>query len=237
MMEIYVPGSGTRSKLDFCRKNEIGFLFSPHRLELPKADDKLYFVDNGAYRAYLNKEIINTNSFYAFLGKIQKCTYPPKFVCIPDIVAGGARSFEFSLMHLAKIPEGLRKYWVVQDGQYPALIEETALPLVDGLFVGGSTIWKWRTAENWITLAHEYKKKCHIGRVGTWRNFLRAYNLGADSVDGSTLMRHNCLHKIIDWRQEIKSVRKLVEKEGLMMNIGAAVYADSTWALDQLHEE
>lgn len=212
-MEIYVPGAGPSSRLNFCRENEIGFLFSPHRPELPKPHDKKYIVDNGAYRAFLNGYTINTDQFYAFLGKIQNCTYRPQFICIPDIVAGGTKSFEFSLMHLAKIPEGFKKYWVVQDGQYPALIEDTILPLVDGLFVGGSTIWKWRTAENWIDLAHEHNKKCHIGRVGTWRNFLRAYNLGADSVDGSTLMRHNCLHRILDWRTEIKSVQKLVEKE------------------------
>lgn len=224
-MEIYVPGAGPRSRLDFCRQNGVGFLFSPHRSELPKPEDKLYFIDNGAYRAYLRGEIINTDSFYAFLGKIQKCTYPPQFVCIPDIVAGGEKSFEFSLKHAGKIPEEFKKYFVVQDGQYPTIIE-SILPLVDGIFVGGSTVWKWRTAENWIKCAHNYGKKCHIERVGTWRNFLRAHNLGADSIDGSTLMRHNCLHRVLEWREELKN-QKILDKEDWMLSVEAAAYASS----------
>jgi len=212
-MDIFVPGYGPKKRLDFCIEHEIGFLYSPHRPELPKPNYKRYIVDNGAYRAFLQGRIIDTNEFYAFLGKIQNCAYQPEFVCIPDIVAGGEKSFSFSLKHLGKIPEHFKKFWVVQDGQYPALIEETVIDLVDGLFVGGSTVWKWRTAENWINLAHDYKKRCHIGRVGTWRNFLRAYNLNADSVDGSTLMRHNCLHRILEWRQGIRTVQKLIESE------------------------
>jgi len=224
-MDIFVPGAGPKTRLNFCRLNGIGFLYSPNRPELPKPEDRNYIVDNGAYRAYLSGKIMDTKDFYVFIGKIQKCAYPPYFVCIPDIVAGGMESWKFSLKHIGKIPEGMKKYFVVQDGQYPSLIEETVLPLVDGLFVGGSTIWKWRTAHNWVALAHEHKKKCHIGRVGTWRNFLRAYTLGADSVDGSTLMRHNCLHKILEWRKEIRTV-KLLEKEEWMMNVGSVVCAD-----------
>ena len=226
-MEVYVPGMGPRSRLDFCRENGIGFLYSPHRPELPKPEDKNYIVDNGAYRAFLQGRTIDTDEFYGFLGKIQNCAYPPKFVCIPDIVAGGAESFNFSLKHLGKIPEEFKQYWVVQDGQYPTMIEETVLPIVDGLFVGGSTVWKWRTAENWIQLAHGHKKRCHIGRVGTWRNFLRAFNLNADSVDGSTLMRHNCLHKILEWRKEVQS-QKVLDKEDWQLSVGAAVYASTS---------
>lgn len=208
-MIVYIPGSGPKKRLDFCRKNDIGSLFSPYWSNYPSPEDKKYIVDNGAYRAYLKGEILDINKFYNFLGKIDKCCYPPDFVCIPDIVADGKKSFEFSFSHIGKIPEKFKKFWVVQDGQYPAMIEETVIHLIDGLFIGGSTIWKWRTAHLWIELAHDYGLRCHIGRVGTWKNFLRAYNLGADSVDGSTPMRHNQLHKIVEWNKNINKITKL----------------------------
>jgi hypothetical protein len=196
-------------------------LYSPHRDLLPQTRN--YIVDNGAYRAYLKGENLNLNHYFAFLGKLMKCPYPPQFVVIPDMVAGGMDSWEFSMKCIGKIPEQFKKYFVVQDGMYQEPIRQI-LPAIDGLFVGGTTIWKWRTAENWIELAHMAGKKCHIGRVGTWRNFLRAVSIGADSIDGSTLMRHRRLEQIEKWREEIR-VQKLLEKEDWMMSTEAAVYS------------
>jgi len=213
IMDIYMPGHGSVQRLDFCRDYNIGLLYSSHRCEMPKPYDRKYIIDNGAYSAYLKNKVLDVTLFYAMLSKLRNYTYKPTFVCIPDIVAGGVKSFKFSLDHIGKIPKEFRKYFVVQDGQYDYLLEETVLPLIDGIFVGGTTKWKWRSAHNWIDWAHENNIKCHIGRVGTWKNFLKAYNLGADSIDGSTPMRHDKLGEILTWRQEIQSVKQISEDE------------------------
>lgn len=201
-MDVFVPAAGPRSRTDFCRENGIGLLYSPHRPEIPTINDALYIVDNGAFPAYLKGQKMSVPTFRRFMKKITRCKYSPSFVCIPDIVAGGKDSLEFSIQNIEVIPKQFKKYFVVQDGLSPEDIEDS-ISSIDGIFVGGTVIWKWRTAHIWVEFSHQHNIKCHIGRVGTWRNFLRAHRLGADSIDGSTLMRHNKLHKINQWRDEI----------------------------------
>lgn len=197
-MEVFVPDAGNKDRREQCEQLGIGLLYSPHRPLLPQS--KNYIIDNGAYPAYLKGERLNTQSYFSFLSKVMNGAYhPPYFVVIPDIVRGGMDSWKFSLEHIGKIPEQFKKYFVVQDGMYADPVE-WILPNIDGLFIGGSTSWKWRTAKQWIDMAHDHGKKCHIGRVGTQKNYLKACSLGADSVDGSTLMRHNRLIDIERWR-------------------------------------
>jgi queuine/archaeosine tRNA-ribosyltransferase len=69
--------------------------------------------------------------------------------------------------------------------------EDIDLNGISGLFVGGSVKWKWRTAKTWCDYAHENKIKCHIGRVGTIKDYIKAESCGADSVDGLGPSRNN----------------------------------------------
>ncbi len=63
--------------------------------------------------------------------------------------------------------------------------------------------WKWDTASYWIGHAHEIGLPVHIGRVSSFKDLDKAYMLGADSVDGSTIIRHDLLERIPLFRSHV----------------------------------
>lgn len=51
--------------------------------------------------------------------------------------------------------------------------------------MGGSKPWKFATAAQWVVLAHAYGKRCHVGRVGSFKRVRWAIEIEADSIDSS----------------------------------------------------
>ena len=90
----------------------------------------------------------------------------PDFVVIPDIVAGGLASLEWSAFWRDTVPEEFRAYLAVQDGMTAADVVPH-LTRYHGIFVGGSLHWKLATGAVWAELARRHGLGCHIGRVGT----------------------------------------------------------------------
>lgn len=91
----------------------------------------------------------------------------PDFLVLPDVVADGAASFRTSMEWLPWAePLGWPLFFVVQDGMTAPDVA-SILPDVDGLFVGGSSSWKWATGAAWGALCLDWDKPLHIGRVGT----------------------------------------------------------------------
>ena len=64
--------------------------------------------------------------------------------------------------------------------------------------------WKWKTAAQWVKLAHEKGMKCHIGRCGTLDKLIYADEIGADSVDSTSFVRNESW-VIIDEYRKIKT--------------------------------
>jgi hypothetical protein len=92
---------------------------------------------------------------------------PPSFLVLPDVVADGAASMRKSMEWLPWTePLGWPLFFVVQDGMRAADVA-AVMPDVDGLFVGGSSSWKWATAAAWGALCLDWGRPLHIGRVGT----------------------------------------------------------------------
>jgi hypothetical protein len=106
----------------------------------------------------------------------------PDFAVVPDIVAGGMRSLDFSLGWVDRLRGVAPLYLAVQDGMAAADVVPVARHFA-GLFVGGTLPWKIRTGGEWVTLAHRLGLPCHVGRVGTFRRVLWAKRIGADSID------------------------------------------------------
>jgi hypothetical protein len=144
-----------------------------------------WILDNGAFSYWKNNLPFDTKRFEDAIIKTEASKQMPDFVIVPDIVAGGYSSLDFSLGWLNKIPANYNCYLAVQDGMEMQVIEGY-LDLFDGIFVGGSLEWKLRTAYEWVKLVHDHGKPCHIGRVGTFRRLVWAKSIGADSVDSST---------------------------------------------------
>jgi hypothetical protein len=151
-----------------------------------------WFYDNGAYVDFQAGSEFGANQFMRDLRAIRSWTdskmmVEPDFIVIPDKVAAGAASLQFSLewMEVCKGAEA-PLYLAVQD----EMNGDEAMDVVrryrlQGLFVGGTLDWKISTAPYWLNLAREAGVKLHIGRVGTADRVKWARMIGADSIDSS----------------------------------------------------
>lgn len=154
-----------------------------HHYEVPIA------IDNGAFSAWLKGCGFDEFKFLKLLSQIidKKINY--NFIVTPDIVAGGVQSLEFSIFWRDRLAGWQRQYLAVQDGM--DVLDVSGLEhKFDGIFIGGTNEWKWKTAKEWIDFAHDNDKKCHIGRCGALDKLLYAHELGADSVDSTTFARN-----------------------------------------------
>ena len=118
------------------------------------------------------------------------------FMVLPDIVGGGEASLKCSLDFRDKhirgdLGEQVANWLLaVQDGMTP----EDVAPVIErhhlGIFVGGSTAWKWETVHQWARLALELPRTyLHVGRVNTLRRAMLCRDLAVQSCDGSSVTR------------------------------------------------
>ena len=148
---------------------------------------RLYFVDNGAFSCWRNGIPFDDRAFLKTLERVAEFESSPKFVVVPDLVAQGLKSLDFSLNWLERLKREYPQFpyaLALQDGMTVKDVE----PVIDGfdyLFVGGTLRWKVQTGKKWVNLAHKHGKKCHVGRVGTARRVRWAKGIGADSIDSA----------------------------------------------------
>lgn len=189
-MKIYMSTSGTK-KNDLIKFYGFGLVYSPYHM-ISERDDIPYILDNGAWTAYSKNIQWDEDLFYKAVSKYSNYD----FVVIPDIVAGGKSSLKRSIEHIDRLEHP--RYLAVQNGiNFGDCLK--VVPHIDGIFVGGDMIWKLREADYWCNFAHKYGLKCHIGRVGTKKLYDWAIQCGADSVDGSTPVRHDKIHMVTNW--------------------------------------
>lgn len=159
-----------------------GFAEMVCRGELPSRRQPWAF-DNGAFKDWKSGKPFNFKRYEQDIDWIWlHAKTRPDFIVAPDIVAGGLESLALSLSWVGKLDQLGPVYLVVQDGMEPSDVI-APLEFFAGLFVGGTVEWKHRTAAGWIALAHQFKKKAHIGRMGTEKKVRAALRWGADSID------------------------------------------------------
>lgn len=205
-IDIYVSATWGQKTIDWCLKNNIYYMQTVK--PFIKNTGVRYALDNGAFSAYRTNTFFDENTFLKTLDYIYVHEPQPDFISIPDIVAGGRKSYIFSLEWMSRLPEEYNYYFVVQDGITTEMMKDI-IHMVSGIFVGGTKLWKLRTMSTWITFAHNYNKPCHIGRMSTFKDMDRAFVSGADSIDGSTLVRNQRLHEINQWREHIVCQKRL----------------------------
>jgi hypothetical protein len=155
-----------------------------------------FAIDNGAWSAFQQNTEFNTKRF---LIRIEKFGALADFVVVPDIVAGGMKSLEFSLSWIPRLRHLKLLLLPVQDGMEFETIADVLreIPRL-GIFLGGTTEWKLKTMYAWGVLACASRRYYHVARVNTRRRIRLAAESGADSFDGSSVSRYAVTMPLLD---------------------------------------
>lgn len=158
-----------------------------------------YCLDNGRWPARHDLSQWDEWEFWHMVARLHSHA---DFIVIPDrpppiddddensVPAGhGKRSFDESCLWLDRL-RGCpteRLLFAVQDQMDPAEVESMleSRPEV-GLFIGGTSPWKLRTAPIWGEICRRHGRYLHMGRVNSVRRCKIAYDAGCDSVDGGS---------------------------------------------------
>mgnify|MGYP003394195623 FL=1 len=183
-MLAYAARTGTRRNLDALRKANWRLVISA--AGVLRTEGFSYALDNGAWTYYQQGKTFDDRVFSLALKK-----YGPQadWTTIPDIVAGGHQSLDFSLSWMARVldysPYALL---AVQDGLLPRDVVAFLGERV-GIFIGGTTAWKLDTMDQWGLLGKQLHCWVHVGRVNTCRRIARCASAGVTSFDGSSTSR------------------------------------------------
>lgn len=184
-MTAYASRTGTRTTLAAMREAGWRLLVSAAGALRTEGFER-YALDNGAWSAFQQQTKFDETAFGRALEKVGE---KADWVVLPDIVAGGMESLDFSLQWLERLqgfPQTL--LLAVQDGMTPDDVRDLLSPAV-GIFLGGSTEWKLQTMEAWGVLARRRNCYFHVGRVNSARRIAMCSAAGASSFDGTSVTR------------------------------------------------
>ena len=191
----YASNTGTRRNLEALRIAAWRLLLTPDN---PTVRTGLqYGIDNGAWKAHQQKTPFDAESFSTLVDRHGSMS---DFVVVPDIVAGGNNSLDFSLSWLpglvARAPYLLLP---VQDGMDSRDVERvlSAYPRL-GIFLGGSTEYKLATMYDWGIVASSMNRWFHVGRVNTARRVRLCAEAGATSFDGTSATMFSCTLPLLE---------------------------------------
>lgn len=129
----------------------------------------------------------------------------PSWVACPDVVGDAdATQARFDQWSSEIASRGIPVAYVAQDG---AESRELPWDQFACLFIGGSTGWKLgQSAEDLADEARRRGKWLHMGRVNSGRRFRHAFDLGCDSVDGTSNSRwaNKYFPLVIQWSRQCR---------------------------------
>jgi hypothetical protein len=190
----YASNTGSRRNLAALRAHGWRILLTPSN---PLSREGLKFgIDNGAWTAFQQRKPFDG---VAFQRLIEHHGASADFVVIPDIVAGGMASLDFSLAWIPKMRCLKLILLPVQDGMDLRSVTQVLWRYANmGLFLGGTTEWKLKTMHQWGTLAAAMNRHYHIGRVNTRRRIRLAAEAGASSFDGTSATMFSCTLPLLE---------------------------------------
>ena len=141
-----------------------------------------YMLDNGAWGAFSSGRPWNADHFAR---AVEVLGAGADAIVAPDIVCGGRASLDLTLRCLPELlTVGPPILIGVQNG-----MEASDLPRLGpglGVFIGGDTQWKERSAVTWAAYARGLNARCHMARVNTARRIHLAAAAGCTSFDGTS---------------------------------------------------
>lgn len=194
----------TYSHVNVARLKELGWgrMFAGgvngKRPAKPFADEPWGF-DNWAFKCWQDGLPFDEFKFMGRLHKACALKSRPFIAVVPDIVAGGCSSLQFSLKWIERLraygqnsphphnseawPSRWPWYLAVQDGMTIHDVKPF-LPRFDGIFLGGSDTFKTQ-AWRWRVFAKDNGKPFHYARAGTLPKLESALKMHADSLDSA----------------------------------------------------
>ena len=195
-MIAYASNTGTLRNVDAIRKAGWRVLLTPKDLGRRPHSGIPFALDNGAWTAFQQKRPFDDARF---LRLVESHGAMADFVIVPDIVAGGTKSLDFSLSWIPRLRHLRRLLLPLQDGM---TVERISDVLRDhprlGLFLGSSTEWKLKTMYSWGVVACASRRYYHVGRVNTMRRIRLAAEAGADSFDGTSVSMYAITLPLLD---------------------------------------
>jgi hypothetical protein len=183
-MQSYASRTGTQRNLATLR--EAGWRLIVSATGVLRNEGMPYALDNGAWTAFQQGQPFDERRFWVALEKMGEGA---DWIVLPDIVAGGQKSLDYSLAWLHRLRGLPTKVLIaVQDGVTPDDVRDYLNPMV-GIFVGGRTEWKEATMHQWGSLARRTCCYLHVGRVNSARRIRLCAAAGADSIDGTSASR------------------------------------------------
>lgn len=209
-MIAYASRTGTIRNLDGLRTRDWRLLVSATGEW--RTEGFRYAIDNGAFTAFLEfqagKRAQNMLDTDLFVGCIAELGAGADWILLPDIVGEGEASLALSIAWLSRVRataglETVPLYLAVQDGMesgvlFQRLCQLLDARLIDGLFVGGSTVWKEATVLLWGKVKARYGVRLHVGRVNTTRRIALCAAAGADSIDGTSATIYSVTLPMLD---------------------------------------
>lgn len=190
----YASNTGTKRNLAALLAADWRILLTPANPTV--RDGFSHAIDNGAWSAFQQGTSFQEKPFLRLL---ESAGERADWVILPDIVAGGRASLDFSLSWIPRLA-GLRHLLLpVQDGMTLSDIQPVLLshPHV-GIFMGGSTEWKLAKLHLWGEFATGHDRHFHVGRVNTRRRIRLCHEAGAHSFDGTSATVFSCTLPMLD---------------------------------------
>ena len=184
-LALYATWTGTRANLAAMHAAGFRLLAGPDQLDRRGLPPLAYGLDNGAWAAFRAGRDFDPSAFREVL---RRWGATAEWIVLPDIVAGGMASLALSLSWLDEVRAvGPRMLLPVQDGMGP----DDVLPVLRreprlGVFLGGSTAWKWATLPVWGDVCRSVGARLHVGRVNTAAAIRACVAAGATSADGTS---------------------------------------------------
>ena len=183
-MQCYASNTRTRRNLEQFRRHGWRVLIGPDN---PKPPEGIRVAaDNGAWGCFQSGLPFNSDGFLRMLERYGSLC---DWIVIPDKVAAGRESLEFSESWMPQLKHFKLLLLAVQDGMEPEDVTSfmRCHPNVSiGIFLGGSTEWKLRTMYGWGMVAHALGVYYHVARVNSVRRIRLAQEAGAYSIDGTS---------------------------------------------------
>ena len=169
----------------------VGWLLSPDKRNYSNmlyTDIMPYAVDNGKFSVFSSGKVWDEDLFWDFLQYVKLAPNQPRWVVVPDEVGNKKETLGLWDKFYPIIKDmGFNTAFAVQDG----MTLKDVPTKYSTIFVGGTTEWKWRTAEMWCK---EFQS-CHVARVNNVERVIKCNQWGAESIDGTGWFRDGVNNK------------------------------------------